>query len=186
VGVRIGLKKKKKKKKRKEKKKKKKERKSQTKPKKTKKQKQTNKMHVWCLIPDRPVERYVFRTQFAGSPWVFPWPAVVNYTDVDRTSSQWLPWSSRRHWCEFQEAGVQRSWVSFSSSLGWCCLSPRDSVQLTGCWLLLCSSSFQPQPLCLLSQVPLNPWPSSSVCLSMPPARMSLWSRPPSLPLCRF
>lgn len=33
-------------------------------------------------------------------------------------------------------------------------------MQLTGCWLPLCSSSSQLQPLCLLSRVPLNPWPS--------------------------
>lgn len=29
---------------------------------------------------------------------MFPWPAVVNYTDVDRTSSQWLPSSSKWYW----------------------------------------------------------------------------------------
>lgn len=45
------------------------------------------KMCMWCLIPDRPVERYVCGTRVAGSPPAFPWPAVVNYTDGTRTST---------------------------------------------------------------------------------------------------
>lgn len=142
--------------------------KSQTKPKKKKK-----KMHAWCLIPDRPVERYVFRTQLLvllGCSLGLPLSITLMWTELPLSGYHRVQSGTGGS----REAGVQRAWASVSSSPGWCCPSPKDSVQLTGCWLPLCSSSSQLQPLCLLSRVPLNPWPSSSDCLSMLPARMGL------------
>lgn len=110
--------------------------KSQTKGKKKKK-------HVWCLIPGRPGQlRGMYSGQFAGSPWVVPWPAIVNYTDVDRASSQCLPSSSRWYGCG--------SWKLASRGPGPVVLLPRTMLPLPqrlsaidSCRLPPCSSGFR-------------------------------------------